>query len=105
MKVWQVLLLAILIVSMPVLSACDLLGVGGGNKDREYYEQQLEAYRKVQEANRKAQEAYNEQVRKGLEEYTKAYQQWQRQQLEQQMRQIQGAQGTPRTAPSTANQS
>jgi len=99
MKIWQAILLAILLAATPVLSACDLLGLGNSQQEREqeYYQQQLEAYQKVQEANRKQQEAYNEQLRQGLEEYYKA---WQEHQFQQQMKQLEQLEGMP-----SANQS
>ena len=50
MKIWQVLVLVVLLVSLPVLSACDLLGLGGESEEEKYYRQQLEAYRQQQEA-------------------------------------------------------
>ena len=104
MKIWQGILLVILLAAMPVLSACDLLGMGNSQaqKDREYYEQQLEAYQKVQEANRKAQEAYNEQLRQGLEEYYKA---WQEHQFQQQMKQLEQLEGMPSANQSGGNES
>lgn len=91
MKKWHAILLAILLVSLPVLSACDLLGIGDSkDKEREYYEQQLKAFQQVQEANRKAQEAYNESLKKGLEDYLKEWQKYQ-QSVQQQIAQIEAA--------------
>ena len=96
MKIWQSILLASLLMTMPVFSACDLFGGGSQEqRQREYYERQLEAYKKVQEANRKQQEAYNEQIRQGLEEWAKVYKAWQEQQLQQQMRQLEQLEGMP----------
>ena len=95
MKIWQAILLSMLLITMPVLSACELFGDSQEQRQREYYERQLEAYRKVQEANRKAQEAYNEQVRQGLEEWSKAYKAWVEQQQQQQRQQLQQLEGMP----------
>ena len=83
MKKRHALLLAILLVSLPVLSACDLFG--GGDSDREYYQQQLEAYKKVQEANQKATEEYNKNLQEGLQKWADEYKKWQEQQLLQQV--------------------
>jgi esterase/lipase len=92
MKKWRGILLAILLVSLPVLSACDLLGTSSSkDKEREYYEQQLKAFQQVQEANQKAQEAYNESLKKGLEDYLKAWQKYQQQVQQQQIAQIEAA--------------
>ena len=63
MKKWHMIPLAVLLVSLPFLSACDLFG--GGNDEQEYYQQQLEAYQKVAEENRKAQEAYQKSLQEG----------------------------------------
>ncbi len=83
MKKWHALLLAILLISLPVLSACDLFG--GGESDQEYYERQLEAYKKVQEANQKATEEYNKNLQEGLQKWADEYKKWQEQQLLQQV--------------------
>lgn len=100
MKIRRAMLVAILLVTMPVLSACDLFGNGDSNKDEatEYYEQQLEAYieaqeeayRAAQEAYRQAQEEYYELIRQGLEEWLEAYQEWWDWQIQQQLGQIEG---------------
>ena len=96
MKIWQAILLPVLLVMMPVLSACDLFGSGSqAEQQREHYERQLEAYRKVQEANKQAQEAYNEQIRQGLDEWSKAYKTWVEQQQQQQLKQLEQVEGMP----------
>jgi DNA phosphorothioation-dependent restriction protein DptG len=77
MKKNYLILLAILVASLPVLSACDLLGMGNSqDKDRQYYEQQIKAYQQAQEADQKNREAYNEALKKGLEDYYKTYNEW-----------------------------
>lgn len=91
MKKWHAILLAVLLVSLPVLSACDLLGLNKKEKEREYYEQQLEAIKKVQEANQKAQEEYYEALRKGLEEYLQEWQKYQKSVQQQQIAEIEAA--------------
>ena len=92
MKIWQAVLLSMLLATMPVLSACDLLGIGDSKEKRqqEHYRQQIEAIKEVQEANQKAQEEYNKQLQKGLEEWGQAYRDWQERQLKQQLQQVEG---------------
>ncbi len=90
MKIWQAILLSMLLITMPVLSACDLFGKSRAQREREYYEEQLEAYKKVQEANRKAQEEYNKRLQEGLEEYFREYQKYQQQLQQQQLEQLEG---------------
>ncbi len=83
MKIWQVITLVVLLVSLPVLSACNLFG--GSNDEEEYYRQQLEALRQQQEAYRKSQEEYYKKLAEGLNEYLEAYQDYQDQVTEQQI--------------------
>jgi hypothetical protein len=86
MKKWQAISVLVLVTSLLVLSACDLLGLGSSkSEEREYYEQQIKAYQQVQEANRKAQEAYYESLQKGLEEWSKAYAEWSANMTQQQV--------------------
>lgn len=86
MKKWHAILLVVLLASLPVFSACDLLGIGGSKSSEEdYYDQQIKAYQQVQEANQKAQEAYNEQLQKGLQEWAKTYNEWSANQTQQQV--------------------
>ena len=94
MKTWHAVVLAVLIISLPLLSGCDILGIGNkAQKEQNYYQQQLKTYQQVQEANRKAQEAYNEALKKGLEEYLKSYQEYQQSVQQQQIQQIEEAAG------------
>ncbi len=88
MKLWQVLILIGVLITPLALSSCDLLGIGGKSKEREYYEQQLEIIRQQQEANQKAQEEYNEAVRKALEDYMNQYNEYQQAQIQQQIQAI-----------------
>ncbi len=92
MKIWQASLLILLLVTMPILSACDLLGIGSSRErqEQEYYRQQLETYKKIQEANRQQREEYNKRLQQGLEEYFKEYQKYQQQAQQQQLQQIPG---------------
>ena len=86
MKKWHAILLVVLMASLPVFSACDLLGIGGSKSSEEdYYDQQIKAYQQVQEANQKAQEAYNEQLQKGLQEWANAYGEWSANQTQEQV--------------------
>jgi len=86
MKKWYAILLVVLLASLPVFSACDLLGIGDSkSKEQEYYQQQIKAYQQVQEANQKAQEAYNEQLQKGLQEWANAYGEWSANQTQEQV--------------------
>jgi hypothetical protein len=82
---------------MPVLSACDWLGIGTSRQqqEQEYYRKQLETIQQVQEANRKAQEEYNKQLQQGLDEWEEAYRTWLEQQQQQQMQQLQQLEGMP----------
>ena len=88
MKFWHVALLIIILATMPLLSACDLLGIGNSDQAREEYERKIEVIKQAQEANRKVLEAqqkalqeYNEKLKKGLEEYYEKYEEYQQQQL------------------------
>ena len=91
MKKWHAILLAILLVSLPALSACDMLGLNKKEKERQYYEQQLEAIKKVQEANQAAQEAYYESLRQGLEDYLEQWAKYQKQVQQQQIAEVEAA--------------
>ena len=94
MTVWRVILLAVLLVTMPFLSACDLFGLGNSRakQEREYYEQQLEAIQKAQEIHRQQQEDYNRRLQEGLEKWSEAYGEWQKRQQQQKIEQLGGAQ-------------
>jgi F0F1-type ATP synthase membrane subunit b/b' len=88
MKIWQAILLGVLLLLTPLFSACDMLGAGSSRtKQQEYYRQQLEAIKKAQDADRAAQEEYNRQLQQGLEEYLKSYGEWAQQQQQQQIQQ------------------
>jgi hypothetical protein len=100
MKLWSVLLLAVLLVAATVLTSCDWLGIGKSKEQKEY-EQQVEAYQKQQEAYEKQMEEYYESIQKSLNEYNEAYQKWQEQQLQQE---VQAAEGGGQVVIVTANQ-
>jgi transposase-like protein len=93
MKKYYAILLAALVALLPIFSACNSLGIGNSqSKDRQYYEDQLRAYQKAQEADQKAREAYNEALKKGLEEYYKAYNEWSANQTQQEIQAAEEAQ-------------
>ena len=72
-----------LLVSLPILSSCELLGLGGGkSKEQQYYEQQLQLMQQQQEANQKAQQAYYEALQKGLNDYLKQYSEYEQAQIQ-----------------------
>jgi uncharacterized protein HemX len=88
MRLWQAAPLVILLISLPVLSACDFLGLGGSKKtqEQEAYEKQVKALQEQQEANERyqqEQQQYYEQIQKALEEYYKQYNEYQQQQIQQ----------------------
>ena len=88
MKLWQGIPVAVLLVLLPVLSACDTLGLGDSQAEREraHYEEVLKAYNEQQEAYRKQQEDYNERLQQGLNEWSEAYGIWAKQRQEQQIK-------------------
>ena len=92
MKIRRVVLLAILLVTMPALSACDLFGFGDSRaeQEREIYEQQIKAIQKAQELQRQRQEEYQERLQEGLEKWADAYGEWQKQQQQQQIEALGG---------------
>jgi len=65
MKIWQGILLAVLLAAIPALSAC-----GPSAAER----QQLENYQKSLEAFKKQQDEYNKQYLKAIEDYQKELQ-------------------------------
>jgi hypothetical protein len=86
MKLWQGLLLAVLLAVLPVLSACELFGTGT-SPEQQAYEEQLKAYREYQEKlkayrerreayNRELIEAYNEQMKEVYKEYERGIETW-----------------------------
>jgi ABC-type transporter lipoprotein component MlaA len=90
MKIWQVIILAVLLVSLPALSACKALGLGGNDNEEELYRQQLEAYQQQREAYQKYREEYYQKLEEGLNQYMEAYQDYQDQQTQLQIQQSGG---------------
>ena len=68
MKIWQMCLVIVLVVCLPLLSACGLFGKSQAEKEREYQEQQVEAYNKAVEAYNQQQQEYRENLEKALQE-------------------------------------
>ena len=92
MKLWQGIPVAVLLVLLPVLSACEALGIDSqAARERAHREEVLKAYQKQQEAYRKQQEAYNKQLEQGLNEWSKAYGIWAKQRQEQQIKKAEQA--------------
>ena len=87
MKLWQVVMILVLLVSLPVLSSCDLLGIGGKSKEQKYLEQQLELMQQQQAAAQKAQEEYYQNLQKALNDYLKQYNEFMQTQQQQQLQQ------------------
>ena len=85
MKLRHVTLLIIILATIPLLAACDLLGIGNsGNSEREEYERKIEIIRQAMEDQQKALQEYNEKLKEGLEEYYEKFEEYQQQQQEQQ---------------------
>ena len=91
MKIWQALVIVLLLVAQPLLSSCDVLGIGGKSKERIYYEQQLQLIQLQQEAAQKAQEEYNQQVQQALNEYLKQYNEYMQAQQQAQIQALEQA--------------
>ncbi len=91
MKLWQVVMIVVLLVSLPVLSSCELLGIGGKSKEQKYLEQQIELMKQQQEAAQKAQDEYYQNLQKALNDYLKQYNDYQQAQQQQQLQAIQQA--------------
>jgi type III secretory pathway component EscR len=89
MKLWQVVMIGILLVSLPVLSSCDLLGIGGKSKEQQNYEQQLQLMQAQQAAAQKAQDDYYQALQKALNDYLKQYNDYTQAQQQQEIQQIQ----------------
>jgi lipopolysaccharide export LptBFGC system permease protein LptF len=91
MKVWQTVMIVVLLVSLLVFSSCDLLGIGGKSKEQKYLEQQLELMQQQQAAAQKAQDDYYQALQKALNDYLKQYNDYQQAQQQQQIQAIQQA--------------
>lgn len=76
MRVLGTILLAGLLVTMPLLSACDLFG---NSKEKEAEE----LNKKIQDELQKAQDEYNRQLQEAIDQYQEDYKKWQEEQSEQ----------------------
>ena len=87
MKLWYGILLAVLLVVMPVLSAC-----GPSEADIAYqkaYREALEAYQEQMEAYKERTETYQKNLEEGLIEYFEEYEKYKKKLMEQQLQQLQ----------------
>ena len=90
MKVWQVIVLIVLLTAVPVLSACASLGIKSEEqKQQEYYDEQLRAIQTQRDAYQKQMEEYYKARNEGLKQYEKAYKIWWEQQQEAKLGQFQ----------------
>ena len=87
MRALGIVLLAVLLLTIPILSACDLFG----NSEEEERARQEELGRKIQEELQKAQDEYNKQLQEAMDEFTEEYKKWQQEQAELQEEQIEKA--------------
>jgi hypothetical protein len=91
MKIWQVGVIVLLLVSLPLISSCQLLGIGGKSKEQSNYELQMELMQKNQEAAQKAQDEYYQQLQQALNDYLKQYNDYTQGQVQVQAQAIQDA--------------
>jgi hypothetical protein len=94
MKILQTVVFALLLVSLPLLSSCDVLGIGGKSKERIYYEQQMQLIQMQQEAAQKAQEEYSQQLQQALNDYLKQYNDYMQAQQQAQIQALEQAAAT-----------
>jgi len=84
MRVLGVILLVGLLITMPMLSACDLFG---NSKEKEAEE----LNRKIQEELQKAQDEYNRQLQEAIDQYKEDYKKWQEEQAAQIEKELESA--------------
>jgi hypothetical protein len=84
MRVLGAILLVGLIITMPMLSACDLFG---NSKEKEAEE----LNRKIQEELQKAQDEYNRQLQEAIDKYEEDYKKWQEEQAAQLEKELESA--------------
>ena len=90
MKVWQILVLIVVLTAVPVLTACDALGIGGAEqRQQEYYEEQLKAIQKQRDAYQKQMDDYYQERAKAFKLYEEVYKIWWEQQQEAKLGQYQ----------------
>jgi predicted Holliday junction resolvase-like endonuclease len=83
-RVLSIILLVILLITMPLLSACDLFG---NSKEKEAEE----LNRKIQEELQKAQDEYNRQLQEAIDQYQEDYRKWQEEQSKQLEKELEAA--------------
>ena len=76
MRALGIVLLAVLLFTLPILSACDIFG---NSKEKEAEE----LNKKIQEEIQKAQDEYNRQLEEALDQYQEDYKKWQEEQSKQ----------------------
>jgi hypothetical protein len=91
MKTWQATIICLLLVSLPLLASCDVLGIGGKSKEQQYYEQQLQQMQLQAAAEQAAQQQYYEQLQKALQEYLNQYASYTQAQKEAEIKAVQDA--------------
>ena len=90
MKVWQIIVLILILATMPVMSACVSLGIKSEEqKQQEYYDEQLRAIQAQRDAYQKQMEEYYKARNEGLKQYEEAYRTWLEQQQEAKLGQYQ----------------
>ena len=72
MKTRLLVVLAVLVLGISSLSACDLFGKSDAERQQEYYQQQIEAYNQAREIRQQQQEEFNRQLEEALEEWVEA---------------------------------
>ena len=83
MKVWQIIVLIVILTALPVMSACASLGFKSEEqKQQEYYNEQLRAVQEQRDAYQKQMEEYYKARNEGLKLYEEAYGIWWKQQQE-----------------------
>ena len=83
MKVWQIIVLIVILTAVPVLSAWASLGIKSDEqRQQEYYDEQLRAIQTQRDAYQKQMEEYYQARNEGLKLYEEAYKIWWEQQQE-----------------------
>jgi predicted Holliday junction resolvase-like endonuclease len=76
MRALGIILLAVLLLTIPLVSACDIFG---NSKEKEAEE----LNKKIQEELQKAQDEYNRQLQEAIDQYQEDYKKWQEDQSKQ----------------------
>jgi Holliday junction resolvase RusA-like endonuclease len=91
MKIWRAVIIAVLLLAIPMISSCDVLGIGGKSQKEKYYEQQIQLMQQQQEAAAKAQQEYYDTLQKALQDYMNQYAQYNDAQRQAEIQAIQQA--------------